>query len=58
MHVYSVCACIFSMVYERYISCSDLFMQCSESKKKYSILKFNAANNVDFTKCGTVCIYY
>ena len=31
-------------------------VECSESKKKYSVLKFNASNNVDFTKCGTVCI--
>ena len=29
-------------------------VEYSESKKKYSILKFNASNNVDFTKCGTV----
>jgi len=36
--------------------CSECFVECSESKKKYSILKFNASNNVDFTKCGMVCI--
>jgi hypothetical protein len=24
------------------------------TKKKYSILKFNASNNVDFSKCGGV----
>lgn len=28
----------------------------AESHKKYSVLKFNAANNVDFTKCGTAKI--
>ena len=32
-------------------------LQRRESKKKYSIMKFNAANNVDFTKCAAVCIH-